>query len=383
VGIRPIAASRSSSIVQTSATAEPEGLPIPGPALPITTPGLGGCASCQNGLLGSLAPVGHDDNLCHCGAGPCVPGRKPCHHCEAHNCFDRFWCALYECLCCPDPCYEPRWIAAANAAFMVDGARPVTQQRLRWDHARDMHFPDRAEYFWARADGLGPGPPPRPPFRGEIALDFDELVYYAEAARGGFSAFVEVPYRSIDPVLARDAAGFADMNLGTKSLIFDCELLQVTLQMRMFIPSGETFEGLGNGHMTLEPSLLVAIKLAPDTYLQGQISEWIPLGGDPTYEGAILHHHLSLNHVLYRLLPDVPVIGTAEYSGWSFQDGAYTDPVIGSFQKASNQTYAMLGCGFRLVVCDRVDFGVSAFFGLTDPQHFASEWYRSEIRWRY
>jgi hypothetical protein len=65
VGIRPIAASRSSSIVQTSATAEPEGLPIPGPALSITTPGLGGCASCQNGLLGSLAPVGHDDNLCH------------------------------------------------------------------------------------------------------------------------------------------------------------------------------------------------------------------------------------------------------------------------------------------------------------------------------
>ena len=38
---------------------------------------------------------------------------------------------LYEALCCPDPCYEPRWLAVADAAFTCEAARPVTQQRAQ------------------------------------------------------------------------------------------------------------------------------------------------------------------------------------------------------------------------------------------------------------
>ena len=40
---------------------------------------------------------------------------------------------MYHNLCCPDPCYDPRWWALADAAFFTSAARPVSQQRFRWD----------------------------------------------------------------------------------------------------------------------------------------------------------------------------------------------------------------------------------------------------------
>jgi hypothetical protein len=246
----------------------------------------------------------------------------------------------------------------------------------------NLPFPDRAEFFWARADGKGRGPSPTSPFLAEKRVSYNDLSLYTEGATGLIGLFIEMPYRSIDPELAPHAAGFADMNLGTKTLIFDCELIQVAFQFRTYLPIGNTGKGLGTGHVSLEPSLIVGIRLAQDMYLQSQIAEWIPIGGDPNYAGAVFHYHLSLNQVLCRILPDVPLIGTAELNGWSFQDGAYTDPTLGSFQRASKDGYVSAAVGLRLFVCDRIDVGVSACYALTDPG-WASQLYRSEFRWRF
>jgi hypothetical protein len=341
-----------------------------------------GCPTC--GRRGGLPP---DDLLstgrcATCGGGDCVPGRKPCYPCESNTILGGFFCDLYQCICCPDPCYEPKWIPQADAAFFVDGARPQSQMRVGWDSAHNMILPDRSEYFWARADGSGKGPKAVAPFFGEQRLAYNDLNVYMETALGGFSTFVEMPYRSLDPTLAPHASGFSDMNVGTKSLLFDCELLQITFQFRTFIPIGNSLKGLGTGHTSLEPSLLFALKLTQDTYLQGQFSEWIPLGGDPNYAGSILHTHNSLNHVLYRILPDVPIIGTFEVNTWSFQHGAYTDPDLGPFQKSSGETYASLGPGLRLVICDRVDFGVGTAFAVTE-RHFAATVVRTVFRVRF
>ena len=79
------------------------------------------------------------------------------------------------------------------------------------------------------------------------------------------------------------------MTVGTKSLLFDCEMLQLSLQFLTYIPTGNFTKGLGVGHLSLEPSLLMSLKFTPRTYLQAQLAEWIPLGGDPTYAGAMLH----------------------------------------------------------------------------------------------
>ena len=215
--------------------------------------------------------------------------------CAAKTRLGRFGCILYEEICCPDPCYEGKWIPLANAAFFVDGARPVTQTKMGFDAGTGFTQPDRAEYFWAQANGSGKGPAPTSPYLGEVKLQDYELVNYTEAATGKFSLFVVTPYRSIYPEQAGHAAGFSNINIGTKSMLFDSELFQITFQFRTYIPSGNPTTGLGTGHASLEPSLLLAVNLAKDTYFQGQLAEWIPLGGDPGYQGAILHYHASLN----------------------------------------------------------------------------------------
>ena len=202
---------------------------------------------------------------------------------------------------------------------------------------------------------------------------------------GGTAAItviVDTTYRNIQPDEAGHASGFADIGLGTKTLLFDCELLQIAMQFMTYVPSGNVTKGLGVGHTSLEPSLLVGLKLTPTSYLQTQISEWIPLGGDPAYAGSVLHTHVAMNQELFRILPDVPVIATGEVNTWSFQDGLYTDPFLGPGQKSSGYTYVSVGGGVRLFVCDKIDFGFGSAFAVS-KQHLARELYTLEFRVRY
>lgn len=318
-----------------------------------------------------------------CGSGwRCSPGRTPCQPCEAHDGpLGRLFCNFYECLCCPDPCYEGKWEQVANASLFAEGARPITQTEVRWNASRGGIFPDRSEYIIARADGRGKGPMPLARFSG-AQYDLDELVLITETAKDKLSVIVEMPYRAISPDSYIHGSGFGDMALGTKTLLFDCEMLQVSMQLKTYIPIGNTLKGVGNGHVSIEPSLLFALKLGRDTYFQGQISEWIPIGGDPIYAGSVLHSHFSLNHVLHRFGPEIPFVGTMEMNTFSFQDGAYTDPINGAFQKSSGTTYVSMGPGMRLFFCDKLDIGFGSAIALTGD-HFSREYYRTSLRLRF
>ncbi len=329
-----------------------------------TSDSIGGCASCGGGWR-------------------CAPGHKPCEPCEAHDGpLGRLFCDFYECLCCPDPCYEPTWRQIPNAALFVDGARPVTQTEVRWNGFRNGHFPDRSEYLFARADGKGRGPMVLAGRLPGGPINYDDLILITETAKDKLSAIIEMPYRAVSPYSYAHGAGFGDMAIGTKTLLFDCELLQVSLQMKTYLPIGNAFKGVGTGHVSLEPSLLFALKLHKECYLQGQVSEWIPIGGDPAYMGSILHSHFSCNHVIHRFGPDIPVVGTMELNTYSFQDGAYTDPVLGAFQKSSGTTYVSAGPGIRLFFCDKLDIGFGAALSLTGD-HFARQMYRTSVRFRF
>src|SRR5262249_39493604 len=141
-------------------------------------------------------------------------------------------------------------------------------------------------------------------------------------------------------------------------------------QFTTFIPTGSPSNGLSTGHVSLEPSLLMALKLGPDTYFQGQAAYRIPINGDPDYAGDVFHFHLSLNHVLWRPLTGVQVIGTAEFNGWSVLDGSYTLPVVDAagapsgVEVKARGALASAGPGIRIVICDRIDFGVGTAFSL-------------------
>jgi hypothetical protein len=335
-------------------------------------------ASCSSCIAppagGDWSAVGCPTTNCgHC----CYPGRiHCCSICEGGTGLKRLTCGLYHCICCPDPCYEPRWIPTANAAFFVDSPRPVTHTRLRYDGLFNINRPDRAEYFMPQ---IAPGDHIN-------RAHFHEFHLYTEIApTPGFGFFINLPWRSTsfdpegDPATPNDGSGFGDMFLGTKSVLLDCELLLLTFQFTAFLPTGSpAAAGVGTGHVSLEPALLGALKLTPDSYLQFSTALWIPLGGGDV-AGNVLHNRVSYNQILYRFLPDVQLIGTLEMINYNVINGGYTVfgvPVI------DRTSHLNVGPGLRLNICDRIDFGAAAHFSLTGDD-FIGEAVRAEFRWRY
>jgi hypothetical protein len=343
-----------------------------------------GCSSCSGGLLGApgpnLGPVGCDG----CCGGNCYPGRKPCDCCcDSNSRCGRFFCGLYECVCCPDPCYEPHWEALADAAFFQDAPRPVTQMRLRFDNVWNYPFPDKAEYLWARADGRGAGPKPPAGVLGEKRVEYRDISLYNEVGIGRFSTWMELPYRHVEPETFNGASGIADLVIGTKSLLLDCELLQVTFGFNTHVPTGNFTKGLGVNHVSLEPTLLMALKLTPTTYLQGEAAYWFPIGGDQTYEGPIFHYHLSLNHLLWCCGTGIKVVGNVELNGYEIMGGAFTDPFTGQPRSAKDVGDILsVGPGIRLIFCDKIDVGLGSAFKVT-ADSMGEEFLRAEFRWRF
>lgn len=310
---------------------------------------------------------------CSASGNSCVPGQAGCTPGDCDSVFGRLLNGFYGEICCPDPCYEPRWIPAANAAFFQDSPRPVTQTRFRWDAAFNHTFPDTAEYFWGKIGSKAPKNP-------TPAVRYGELTMYQEIATKGASAFFDMTYRSIDSGTNPSNAGLSDIHVGVKSVVLDRELLLVTTQMTTNIPVGNFTNGLGTGHVALEPALLSALKLTHSTYLQTQLAYWIPLGGTPGFAGSTFHYHASLNQNLYRHGDYVNVVGTVELNGYSFR-GQFTDFPSGTPTSLSGRGYVNLGPGLRIQFCEKMDIGVGAAFGLTN--HGPESLYRTEMRLRF
>jgi hypothetical protein len=109
--------------------------------------------------------------------------------------------------------------------------------------------------------------------------------------------------------------------------------------------------------------------------------EWIPLGGDNDYQGAHLRWGASINHILWRPVRDVQLIGTLETTGISFQDGLFTDPLLGPTHLAK-RTAAHLGGGLRLFFCDTFDVGVGYQHAITG-KYLTRDFTRFEVRYRF
>ena len=277
-------------------------------------------------------------------------------------------------ICCPDPCYEPRWVDAANASLFTPSARPATYTRFRWDHGNNLTQPDRAEYFWAAIGGKGPANP-------EGRVNYNELSMYVEMGGDRFSFYINTPYRNQRGDANGGSGGFGDLTLGTKTMFLDSELLQMTFQLGTTIPVGLSGRGIGNGHVSMEPSLLWAVKLFPETYWQGQLGYWIPISGTSGFAGSVVIWNNSLNHVLCRPMRDTALIGTIESTGYTFTAGSVTN-ANGVVESANDTTYFNVGPGLRLAVCDKLDIGFGVQFAVTGTR-FAQQLYRTEFRWRF
>jgi hypothetical protein len=415
----------------------PEGTPVPSGGIVQT-----GCSSCSGGLFGHGEPLTMDDigGAGDCGEN-CLPNSRRCGCCcTSDNCVGRFFCGLYDCICCPDPCYIPVWTPVQDAAFFTDAVRPRTQMKIRVDAAWDFRYTDRGEWFMARfntvpENQLGPGgscAPANLPGKGPHTIwksaNYEDLTLYMESGTDRLGAFVQTTYREIDPTVAPlagdvgkiaalplgaqtgvldgacNVSGFADIIAGAKSVLLDCELIQIGLEFKTYIPAGNFTKGLGTGHVSLEPSILFGVKLAPTWYLQGQTAYWIPIAGDFLYMSNVWHNHLSLNHVLWRPCKDIQLVGTFEASEFTFFQGSYTETnflvavplnapnainpapnmpgTLAPVAIGANAVMASIGPGIRLFICNKIDIGVGSAIAVTG-RHLEEEIVRTEFRWRF
>jgi hypothetical protein len=327
-----------------------------------------GCSDCGGGGGGGYGSAGCGS----CGSGGCGEGScgRDCVTAEgAPTRIGRFLQGFHNALCCPDPCYVPKWNCPANAAMFVDHARPTTMTRLRWDAGRNLTDPDRAEYFWS---GLATGGPGR---AAETRVDYHELHLYQEIGTEKFSLFIDLPYRNQVGQVNGGSGGIGDLQIGTKSVLLDSDLLLFTFQFVTTVPTAGPGGGNGTGHVSLDPSVLTTVKLDTCTYWQSQTGYWFGVGNS---NGSVLHYGNSLNRVLWTPLPDTRLVGTLEGLGYTFTSGG----TVNGAAVGSGTTYYSIGPGFRLCMCDKLDLGFGMQFAVTD-RHFAQRLYRTELRWRF
>jgi len=203
------------------------------------------------------------------------------------------------------------------AGAYLDSPVPMTQFRLRYTAAYDDNRPDRAEYFYAKC-GCFPGAP-GPPLL-ETKVDYQDITGYLEyAVSSRLSGFVEAPYRFLNPEQNANTNGFADMNAGFKFAFVADPDQYLTFQFRTYIPTGDAARGLGTDHVSLEPSFLFCKQLSEGLSVQGQLDDWIPVGGTD-FAGNVLEYGVGASYEVYNkhCLRIAPVI---EFVGWTVLGG--------------------------------------------------------------
>jgi hypothetical protein len=247
-------------------------------------------------------------------------------------------------------------VAIADNVGYIDSAIIRSRIRVRYDSAYDFNSPDKAEFFYAKcgcfanpknfltngmfipknafAMGYDPharGPqhfpivPPANPafsrgFTGDPSINYQELATYLEYAPvRNFSSFIELPARFLNPTLVPNYYGFSDLNLGFKYAFVAQPNEYYTFQFRTYVPTGAPDRGLGTGHPTLEPALLVFQRLTDRLYFSGEFRDWIPVDGS-NFAGNILRYGagLTYNIVLTSRFRVAPV---NEVVGWSILGG--------------------------------------------------------------
>ncbi len=347
--------------------------------------GRAGCTTC-GGFHNQSDSLAFHSAIGGCADGQCVPGREKCDAYEPHfNTFvGAFASNLYQSLCCPDPCYEPRWEPAANASMFADYAKTRTVTRFRYDLMQNMTFPDRNEYFFKQQSKSLFSK--KSPFASNPSARVQQIYMYQEAAGPSGSLFVEYPYLQVNPLYSPTQAGFGDIRFGTKSVLYDVEMLRVTFQFKTYMPTGNAANFLGTGHVSLEPSILTSLKLGPETYFQGQFGQWIPLGGTKNVAGGLFFWYMSLNQVLTYVTPSSPLIGMLEMNGWSFENGGYSNPLKAGAHnpivRGHGVSYFNIGPGLRQSICNKVDIGGSITWA-TQSLHWADPWFRLEVRFLF
>ena len=189
------------------------------------------------------------------------------------------------------------------------------------------------------------------------------------------SVFIDVPYRSINPVVNDNNSGIGDLRFGFKyAFVYDDEQI-LTFQLRAFVPTGDARQGLGTDHSTLEPMLLYTRKLSDTLTLYGEFGGWIPLDGTE-FAGNILVYGAGVGYTAYesngfRVTPLVELVG------WTVLDGQQLNIDAGRAVNAGGDTIINGKLGVR-AGGQRQDFYIGYGRALT-----GEVWYQEIVRFEY
>ena len=236
----------------------------------------------------------------------------------------------------------------------LDPAAPVTMFRLRYDTAVNNKFPDRGEYLYAKcgcfnqANAHGPN-------GANTSVNYQDVrPYFEYALDPRFSVFTELPSRFVTfnslpgtGGLGHEG-GFADMNVGFKYAFIANPDEYLTFQFRTYIPTGDSTRGLGTHHVSLEPSLLYYKRLSDKWLLQGQLSEFAPIGVS-SFASNVIEYGAGVGYWWYQG-DSYSVMPTLEMVGWTFLGGQKFNPVAngGNPSSASGDTIINIKPGVRI-----------------------------------
>jgi hypothetical protein len=278
-----------------------------------------------------------------------------------------------------EPAGDGGLVDADSSVGYIDSALPRNTLRLRYDAAWDNNRPTRAEFFYAKGGvPFSPGPP-----LPETRVDYQEFTSYLEwALNPCFSVFAEGGFRALDPTFNANDAGIGDTNLGFKWAFVNQEGTLATFQMRTYIPTGIRHEGLGTGHVSLEPALLFNQRLAEYLTLEAECRYWVPLGGTD-FAGDVVRYGVGLSYGGRNEQECWWVNPVAELVGWTVLGGkelVVRPPLAPVVKGAAGDTIVNAKLGLRLGYEDLGDLYVGYGRALT-----GDVWYRDvvrvELRW--
>jgi hypothetical protein len=324
-------------------------------------------------------------------------------------------------------------VALAPGGYL-DSAIPKNTFRVRYDQGFNMNRPDRAEFFYAawreisfHQHGIlnqqgtfqatvGRGLDPLPG-----RSDYQEVSAYLELAGSRrWSTFVEIPFRTLhfsglfndgdggdagipatDPPGLHEAleehatnfGGIGDIVLGTKAAVIAETDHYVSLQFRVFFPSGSARNGMGTGHYSAEPGVLTYRRLGERATLQGQFKVWIPIDGTVSttgrsFAGNILIYGLGLGYDLVDR-PNLRITPIAEFVGWTVLNGFETifGPNLFPFGGVPDNHGVAESTGTTIV---NGKLGVRAYFSPKDDVYVgfgqaltSNRWYNEILRVEY
>src|SRR5262249_5771156 len=154
----------------------------------------------------------------------------------------------------------------------------------------------------------------------ETKVDYQDIRSYLEyAVNNRFSAFIEVPVRFLNPEVNDNTSGLGDIECGFKAALIACQDQFLTFQLRIFTPNGDADRGLGTDHVSLEPALLLYQRLTDRLYFEGELRDWIPIGGTD-FEGNIIRYGIGFSYNVYQS-GNWTLAPVAELVGWTVLGG--------------------------------------------------------------